>query len=126
MEHEHSIIIIRKENKYLNIYDERWQMNLFPNIKGHEEKKIKEYVEDELSIPIKEIKYLMEKHHEKYSLSHKENRKYHHYFYEVIPSTLEKQEKGNFYTLEELLKDPKEKENNEDIINYIKEYYEKE
>ena len=29
------------------------------------------------------------------------------------------------FTLEELLKDPKVKENNEDIISFIKEYYEK-
>ena len=41
MEHVHSIIIVKKDNKYLNIYDKRWDMLLFPNIKGvyHKEKR---------------------------------------------------------------------------------------
>ncbi len=32
MEHIHSIIIIKKSDKYLNYYDEKWGIYLFPNI----------------------------------------------------------------------------------------------
>ena len=42
MEHIHSIILIKKDNKYLNYYDDRWGMYLFPNIKGNDIEKIKE------------------------------------------------------------------------------------
>ena len=41
MEHVHSIIIIRKDNKFLNYFDERWNMYLFPNIKGNNVEDIK-------------------------------------------------------------------------------------
>ena len=34
MEHVHSIILIKRGDKYLNYFDERWGMYLFPNIKG--------------------------------------------------------------------------------------------
>ena len=37
----HSIIIIKKGNKYLNYYDNRWGMYLFPNIKGNNIEEIK-------------------------------------------------------------------------------------
>ena len=33
MEHVHSIILIKRGDKYLNYFDERWGMYLFPNIK---------------------------------------------------------------------------------------------
>ena len=33
MEHVHSIIIVKKEDKYLNYFDKRWGTYLFPNIK---------------------------------------------------------------------------------------------
>ena len=36
MEHVHSIILIKKGDKYLNYFDERWGMYLFPNIKGND------------------------------------------------------------------------------------------
>ena len=35
MEHVHSIIIVKKEDKYLNYFDKRWGTYLFPNIKGN-------------------------------------------------------------------------------------------
>ena len=41
MEHTHSIIIIKKGNKFLNYYDENWKMYLFPNFKGNNIEKIK-------------------------------------------------------------------------------------
>ena len=41
MEHVHSIIIIKKDNKFLNYFDDRWRMYLFPNIKGNDIEEIK-------------------------------------------------------------------------------------
>lgn len=112
MEHIHSIIVIKKENKFLNYYDERWGMYLFPNIKGNDIETIKnKYNTDN-------VKLLFDKVHNKYSVSHDEIRTYHHYFYEVDTDV-----DGNFFTLDKLLEDAKVKENNGDIIGFIREYY---
>lgn len=113
MEHVHSIIIIKKKDKYLNYFDERWGMYLFPNIKGNNIEQIKAKY-----CPSK-IKLLFDKVHDKYSVSHDEMRTYHHYFYEI-----EADIEGEYFTLEELLNLPKVNENNSDIIGFIKEYYE--
>ena len=120
MEHIHSIIIVKKDNKYLNVYDNRWDMLLFPNIKGNNLEDIIKYIEDNFGIKIKtdNIKLLFDKVHEKYSVYHKENRVYHHYFYEVNVDI-----KGNYYSLDELLSYEKVKMNNSDIIGYIEDYY---
>lgn len=112
MENIHSIIIIKKDNKFLNYYDERWQMYLFPNIKGNNIEEIKEKYNTD------KVKYLFDKVHEKYSISHNENKVYHHYFYEVNIDI-----NGEYFTLDELLDIPKVKENNSDIIEFIKKYY---
>lgn len=121
MEHTHSIIIIKKDNKFINIYDNRWNMLLFPNIKGNNKNDIINYVKNTFCVNISEdnIKFLFDKVHEKYSISHKENRVYHHYFYEVNDSNI----KGNYYSLDELLSDDKVMKNNSDIIGYIDKYY---
>ena len=42
MEHIHSIILIKRDNKYLNYYDDMWGMYLFPNVKVNDIEKIKE------------------------------------------------------------------------------------
>ncbi len=112
MENIHSIIIIKKDNKYLNYHDEKWGIYLFPNIKGNDIEAIKNKYNTE------NVKYLFDKVHDKYSVSHDEVRTYHHYFYEVDTDV-----DGEYFTLEELLNDPKVKEYNEDIINYVAEYY---
>lgn len=112
MESIHSIIIVKKDDKFLNYYDERWGMYLFPNIKGNNIDEIKEKYNTD------NVKFLFDKVHDKYSVSHSENRTYHHYFYEVVSDI-----DGEYFTLDELLKDPKIKENNSDIIEFIKEYY---
>ena len=114
MDNIHSIIIIKKDNKFLNYYDERWDMYLFPNIKGNDIEEIKN------KYNTNNVKYLFDKVHNKYSLSHNEERAYHHYFYEVDTDI-----DGDYFTLDELLEDSKVKEHNSDIINYIKEYYNK-
>ena len=112
MESIHSIIIIKKGDKYLNYFDRRWNMYMFPNIKGNNIDEIKKMYDTE------NVKFLFDKIHDKYSISHKENRTYHHYFFEVNTSI-----EGEYFTLEELLNDDKVRENNSDIINFIKEYY---
>ena len=112
MEHVHSIIIIKKDNKFLNYYDERWEMYLFPNIKGNNIEEIKNKYNTE------NVRLLFDKVHEKYSVSHNEMRTYHHYFYQVDTDI-----NGEYFSLEELLENPRVKKYNEDIINYINEYY---
>ena len=112
MEHTHSIIIIKKDNKFLNYYDDNWKMYLFPNLKGNDIEEIKN------KYNTNNVKLLFDKVHEKYSVSHNETRKYHHYFYQVDTDI-----NGEYFTLEELINDPKVKKYNEDIINYIKDYY---
>mgnify|MGYP000952564515 CR=1 FL=1 len=77
MEHVHSIILIKRGDKYLNYFDERWGMYLFPNIKGNDIEEIKN------KYNTNNVKYLFDKVHEKYSIPNKETRTYHHYFYEV-------------------------------------------
>jgi len=123
MEHIHSIIIIKKDNKYLNVYDSRWNMLLFPNIKGNNVEDIIKYLENNFNIQVQEdnIRFLFDKVHEKYSVSNKENRTYHHYFYEVNFPDIE----GSYYTLNALLLIEEVRKNNSDIIGYIKNYYER-
>jgi hypothetical protein len=118
MEHVHSILIIKKGNKYLNYYDDRWNMLLFPNIKGNDIEDIKKYIKDKFGIETSNIKQLFDKVHDKYSIPNKEVRTYHHYFYEIDEDI-----DGNYYELKDLLLDDKVRENNSDIIEYVKEYY---
>lgn len=87
-------------------------MYLFPNIKGNDIEEIKKKYDTN------NVKLLFDKVHDKYSVSHNEVRTNHHYFYLV-----DTEASGEYFSLEELLNIPKEKEYNEDIINYIKEYF---
>ena len=119
MEHVHSILILKKNNKYYTYYDNRWGMELFPNIKGNSIDDIKEYLKTNLNIDDCNVELLFDKVHDKYSIPHEETRTYHHYFYKVDAELSD----DKYKTLEELLLDDKVKENNSDIINYIKEYY---
>ena len=112
MEHIHSIIIIKKDNKFLNYYDERWNMYLFPNIKGNDIEEIKKKYNTD------NVKLLFDKVHDKYSVSHDEVRTYHHYFYEVDTEV-----DGEYFTLQELLSNEDVKKHNEDIINFINDFY---
>ena len=112
MEHVHSIILIKRGDKYLNYFDERWGMYLFPNIKGNDIEEIKN------KYNTNNVKYLFDKVHEKYSIPNKEKRTYHHYFYEV-----DKDINGEYFSLNALLKKEKVKENNGDNIKFIEKCY---
>lgn len=115
MENIHSIIIIKKGDKFLNYYDKRWKMYLFPNIKGNDIEKIKEIYKTD------DVKLLFDKTHDKYSVSHKKIRIYHHYFYEVKSNI--KINDSKYFFLDELLKMEKENKYNSDIIKLIEDYY---
>ena len=112
MESIHSIIIIKKENKYLNYFDNRWNMYLFTNLKGNNIDTIKDYYQTD------NVKLLFDKVHEKHSVPNKKIKTYHHYFYEVKEKV-----EGEYFTLEELLTLPNVEKYNSDIITFIKEYY---
>ena len=114
MEHIHSIIIIKKENKYLNYYDDRWKTYLFPNIKGNDIEEIKNMYHTE------NVELLFDKVHDKYSPPNKEVKTYHHYFY-IVKEDIN----GEYFTLDELLSIEKVRENNSDVIGYIREYFDK-
>ena len=112
MEYIHSIIIIKKGDKYLNYFDDKWGMYLFPNIKGNDIKDIKDkYAADN-------VKLLFDKVHDKYSVSSNKIKTYHHYFYEVDAVV-----DGEYFLLEELLENPKVRKYNKDIITFIQNYY---
>ena len=113
MEQVHSIIIVKKEDKYLNYFDKRWGTYLFPNIKGNNIEEIRKMYNTN------NVKYLFDKVHDKYSKPNKEVKTYHHYFYEV-----DKNIEGEYFTLDELLSKEKVKENNADVIQFIREFYE--
>ena len=114
MEHIHSIIIVKNKDKYLNYFDKRWQMYLFPNIKGNDIGKIKE------KYNTNNVKFLFDKIHNKYSVSDKKIKTYHHYFFEV-----DEEIDGEYFSLDELLNKENVKKYNEDIIEYIRAYYKK-
>lgn len=93
--HSFCLIVIRNTfescaNRYLLLYDERWKCSMFPYIKSGTspeacEQRIKEYLSSHLGIPADKVKPVLkfEKEHEKYSVSDKVNKLYHHSFYEV-------------------------------------------
>ena len=112
MKNVHSIIIIKKDDKYLNYFDNRWNMYLFPNFKGNDITKIKDYYQTD------NVNILFDKVDKKYSVPNKKIKTYHHYFYEVKEKV-----EGEYFTLEELLTLPNVEKYNSDIISFIKEYY---
>ena len=114
MENIHSIIIIKKDNKFLNYFDKRWNIYLFPNFKGNNIDTIKDYYQTD------KVEFLFDKVHEKYSVPNKKVKTYHHYFYEVKEKV-----EGEYFTLEELLNLPNVEKYNSDIISFIEEYYNK-
>ena len=121
MEHVHSILLIKKDNKYLTYYDNNWKIRLFPNIKENNIEDIKKYIKDNYNIETDNIKLLFDKVHDKYSVHHDEMRTYHHYFYEIGIEL----DDDLYQSLDELLQDENIVKYNSDIISYVKEYYNK-
>lgn len=127
---KHAIIIIRKDDKYLNYYDKRWECYLFPNCKIEEN--IKEYISSILKIKEKEItaKFLKEITHRKFSESTKIEKEYTHSFYKIEIKDIKNKFKDKEFTIEDTkykwftTKEFEENERiqkvNSDIIGYVK------
>lgn len=135
MKKNYSILIIKNEKeKYLQYYDKRWNSWLFLNCKVENENDIptiQEYIGEKLKVEKVNCRFLFDKIHKKFSQSDKVEKEYHHYFFEI---KLEQKEildntdfeiagiKYKYFSHEELLKDERIKEVNNDIIQFIKEY----
>ena len=138
IEHKHSIIIIKNsKNEYLQYFDKRWNSYLFLNCKINEKEdieKIKDKIVEQLKINKSniEIKFIMDKVHNKFSESAKTYKKYHHYFFYVninnIPSNILKQEfiigdeQFKWYSMTELENNDRIMKVNNDIVSFIKEW----
>lgn len=113
MESIHSIIVIRRGDKYLNYFDDRWGLYMFPSIKGNDIDEIKKKYNS------CNVKYLFDVVHDKYSVPYDKVKTYHHYFYEVLEDV-----PGEYFTFSELLDMNGVKEYNGDIIKFIRDFYE--
>ncbi len=133
----HAIIIIKnRQGEYLQYFDERWKSFLFPNCKlindNHKEL-ILECLKDKFNLNFTEIKinYITDKIHEKFSVSDKKIKEYHHYFYQIQYSELPNQYKSKtfinnnikfaWFSLNKLESDERIQEVNSDIVGFIKE-----
>ena len=134
LKHAHAIIVIKNDkDEYLQYYDTRWSCKLFPNCKldneNHKET-IKQYLSCNLNLSAEDnqIKFAMDKTHEKYSESAMKNKVYHHYFYIVEADALCKTNESfklndiDFYWLSvsELEKDERIQKVNHDIVEMVK------
>lgn len=137
--HNHSIIAIKDSfsefpNRFLVYFDQRWLCDLFPNFKENinNESFIKTGISNRLKIREQDISisYVAQKVHEKYSVSHKENRLYCHRLYlatiNVFTPTLKKglfEIDGIQYrwmSISEMEADQHMMDVNEDIIQFVK------
>ena len=132
---KHSIIVIKKENKYLQYYDKDWKSYLFPNCKienKNDMQKIKEYLKQELNLDNEEIKYIGEKTHSKFSERDKIIKEYEHYFYLIELKEYPEYFKNNefeinsntfkWFSYNELLSDERIQKVNSDIVSFINEF----
>lgn len=140
-EHAHSIIVIKDyfekfPNRYLVYEDERWECRLFPNYhtKGTDEENM-EYLRGKLSgdlqIPVDSIsmRYVKNVIQEKFSESHKENRRYNHIFYMAEIRDFPKNERRNTFsingkkyywmTIDAMKKDEKIQQKNMDVVKEV-------
>lgn len=137
LEHTHAIIIIKNDkDEYLQYFDERWNCYLFPNCKLTDENHItiiKNYISQQLNFECatKNILYVTDKVHEKYSISANKMKKYHHYFYEVVKCNefVDNNQSKNFtindlncswFSIPELESNERIQKVNKDIVDFIK------
>lgn len=137
--HNHSIIAIKDSfskypNRFLLYFDSRWSCDLFLNFKENinNESFIISAVSHRLKINASDIsiRYIAQSIHEKFSVSHKENRVYCHRLYLVsiknFPSQLKKstfEVDGTSYkwmSLSEMEMDQRIMEVNSDIVQFVK------
>lgn len=145
--HAFSLIILRntfegRANKYLLLYDQRWNCFLFPYCssgKNDEEsrKRITAYLSRHLGIPTDAIRLsVVDKwEHEKYSVSDKVRKKYNHTFYEAEITSIGKDKnlqktafkidgyRYRWFTIAEMQRNTNMMSKNDDIINRIRSLY---
>lgn len=128
LEHNHTILIIKNKDKYLQYFDSRWSSYLFLNTKVqgsvNEEKLIK-FIEERFNIKDVTVEYRFDKVHSKYSPTAKKEKTYHHYFYLVnahLPEedfTIDKID-YKWLSMNYLETDKRIQEMNSDIVSFIK------
>lgn len=137
--HNHSIIAIKDSfsefpNRFLLYFDSRWSCDLFLNFKENinNESFIKASVSNRLKVRESDISvsYITQKIHEKYSVSHKENRVYCHRLYLVSISTFPPELKKKSFEIDgtqyrwmsisEMETDEHIMGVNEDIVRFVK------
>lgn len=122
----HVIGLIKRENKYLLYYDKRWECLLFINYKmldSFKDLDLKKYI-DELFNTNCEVKYIKDIIHTKYSVSHKCNREYHHYFYSIECDISNKDFildgiEYKWITINEMKNNNRIMQVNSDIVNFV-------
>lgn len=123
---KHAVALIKKDNKYLQYYDNRWDSYLFVNYKmldNFKDNDLKKYI-DTLLMTNCEVKYITDIVHTKYSVSHKTMKEYHHYFYSVNCNINSNNFKINdieykWFTMEELKNNKRIMEVNSDIVSIV-------
>ena len=144
IQYEHSIICIRDTfnavpTRFLLYYDERWDCKLFLNTntvdKGNEAA-ILDQISSWLRLDKNSLycRYLTSHVHEKYSVSHKENRVYSHRIYEVQIFAFPEMLRGDDFTIEDRhyywmsMEDMENERNiqkkNMDVVNFVKDCFE--
>ena len=134
IQHEHSLLCIQNEDKYLVYFDERWSCYLFPNYKSKpvdNEISLIQSLSSDLNIRQNAIllKYAGQDLNEKYSVSGKVNKLYHHLLYKVEfeckPEWFAESDfmmNGKHYywmTVEQLLQDQATYDHNRDIVMFV-------
>ena len=129
LEHKHTILIIKNNDKYLQYFDERWNSYLFLNTKVQgsvNEKELIKFIEERFNIKDVTVEYKFDKVHSKYSPTANKEKTYHHYFDNVSINLEDNDFKINdidykWFTMDELEADKRIQEINSDIVSFIKE-----
>ena len=141
-EHNHSLVIIsnfklQEERSFLVYYDERWDCKLFLNYKTQDrdnEAFLMNRVSAELLVDKSQIaiRYVAAKIQEKYSVSHAENRVYHHELYEMQVNDWSEDKQSDFtingrhyywMTIYEMEMDSDIMKKNKEVVEFVKEMF---
>lgn len=136
LERNHSLVVIKKRDKFLLYYDERWEYKFFLNYKTqrrNDEESITERVAADLNLDRDSLQctYVSSRVQEKYSVSHQENRVYNHRLYEIfienLPEALKEPDfkigNKHYYwmTMQEMEKDENIQKKNLEVLDFVKE-----
>lgn len=130
--HEFSLLAIsRSDNRYLQVYDERWSCWLFPYYRSTDNnlENVDYKISEQLRFDIS-TSYVTHTKHCKYSVSDKVYKIYHHKLYQALLEELPKNMQDDEFELEgrkykwmnivEMEKDPNIMEKNDDIVAFVK------